>query len=247
MYAGALASQEANQDPIDLAFQAVTSTRRVLDNFPRATPVSFAPFDARSRCTEAVIELGGKRLRVLKGAVRTLAEACAMLPAAIEALDARVSESAAKGHRALAVTRGPESSTPTLIGLVTLFDPSRPDAEQLIAALRGLGVSGKMLAGDALAIARETAHSGGLLDTERVSDLKTASALAGNEAVDLPAGANGFAEVYPEGKYFGMQHACAGGHQRGLAVACGGRQAAGGRRRNGGGIERLVRHGVWRS
>ena len=61
------------------------------------TPVSFTPFDAKNRRTEAVIEQNGQRLRVMKGAVRTVAEACGLQPPAIEALEARVDESAAEG------------------------------------------------------------------------------------------------------------------------------------------------------
>lgn len=216
LYAGALASQEANQDPIDLAFLAQARARGVSDNAPEAVVVSFAPFDAKSRRTEAVVELNGQRLRVMKGAVRTLAEACAMLPPAIEALEARVGASAAKGYRTLAVARGPQTGKPVLIGLVTLFDPPRPDARQLISELRGLGVSVKMLTGDALAVARDIAQGVGLLDIRRVSDLKAASAKAGNEAIDSFAGADGFAEVYPEDKYIVVQHLQTAGHVTGM-------------------------------
>lgn len=216
LYAGALASQEANQDPIDLAFLAQARARGVSDDAPEAVVVSFAPFDAKSRRTEAVVELNGQRLRVMKGAVRTLAEACAMLPPAIEALEARVGASAAKGYRTLAVARGPQTGKPVLIGLVTLFDPPRPDARQLISELRGLGVSVKMLTGDALAVARDIAQGVGLLDIRRVSDLKAASAEAGNKAIDSFAGADGFAEVYPEDKYIVVQHLQTAGHVTGM-------------------------------
>ena len=82
------------------------------------TLVSFIPFDAKTRRTEAVVEQSGQRLRVMKGAVHTIAEACGLKPPAIEALDARVSASAAKGYRTLAVARGPETGAPTLVGLV---------------------------------------------------------------------------------------------------------------------------------
>ena len=34
LFAGALASQEANQDPIDLAFLAAAKARRIFDNVP---------------------------------------------------------------------------------------------------------------------------------------------------------------------------------------------------------------------
>src|ERR1019366_395660 len=87
LVAGALASQEANQDPIDLAFLAAAKARHVFDNLPTFTRVSFAPFDAKNRRTEAVVEQHGQRLRVIKGAVRTLAEACGVQAPAIEALE----------------------------------------------------------------------------------------------------------------------------------------------------------------
>ena len=192
LFAGALASQEANQDPIDLAFLAAAKERHIFDNLPKVTPVSFAPFDAKNRRTEAVVEQNGQRLRVMKGAVRTIAEACGLQPPAIEALEARVSESAAKGYRTLAVARGPETGAPALVGLVTLYDPPRPDAKQLIATLHDLGVPVKMLTGDALAVASEIARGVGLPNIRRVADLKAASAQAGNEAVDLVGGRRWF-------------------------------------------------------
>ena len=145
LFAGALASQVANQDPIDLAFLAAAKDRHVFDNLPKVTPDSFAPFDAKYRRTEAVVEQNGQRLRVMKGAVRTVAEACGLQPPAIEALEARVSESALKGYRTLAVARGPEEDKPGLVGLVTLYDPPRPDAKQLISELHDLGVRPALL------------------------------------------------------------------------------------------------------
>src|SRR5450759_4679507 len=162
LFAGALASQEANQDPIDLAFLTAAKDRHIFDNLPKVAPVSFAPFDAKYRRTEAVVEQNGQRLRVMKGAVRTIAEACGLQPSAIETLEARVSESALKGYRTLAVARGPEAGTLTLLGLVTLYDPPRPDARQLIATLQDRGVSVKMLTGDALPVASEIARGVGL-------------------------------------------------------------------------------------
>ena len=216
LFAGALASQEANQDPIDLAFLAAANARHVFDGVPAVTPVSFAPFDAKNRRTEAVVEQSGQRLRVMKGAVRTVAEACGLQPPAIAALEARVSESASKGYRTLAVARGPESGTPGLVGLVSLYDPPRPDAQQLITTLQDLGVPVKMLTGDALAVACEIGKGVGLPNIRRAADLKAASAQAGDKAVDLLAGADGLAEVYPEDKYLVVQHLQAAGHVVGM-------------------------------
>jgi magnesium-transporting ATPase (P-type) len=216
LFAGALASQEADEDPIDLAFLAASKERQIADGLAAVTRISFAPFDAKDRRTEAVVVVNGQRLQVMKGAVRSVAQACGLQPPAIEALEARVGESALKGYRTLAVGRGPDSGTPELIGLVTLYDPPRPDAQQLIAALRRLGVSVKMLTGDTLPVAREIAQVVGLTDIRPVADLKAASTQAGNEAVDLLAGAGGFAEVYPEDKYIVVQHLQAAGHVVGM-------------------------------
>ncbi|HSN40769.1 MAG TPA: HAD-IC family P-type ATPase, partial [Burkholderiales bacterium] len=216
LFAGALASQEANQDPIDLAFLAAAKEQRVFDGASAITPVSFAPFDAKNRRTEAVVEQNGQRLRVMKGAVRTVARICGLRPSAIETLEAKVSESALKGYRTLAVARGPETGALALVGLVTLYDPPRPDAGQLIAALRDFGVSVKMLTGDALAVAGEIAQGVGLPNIRRVADLKAASAQADNATADLLAGVGGFAEVYPEDKYIVVQHLQAAGHVTGM-------------------------------
>ena len=142
LLAGALASQEADQDPIDLAFLAA-SARQAGPGRTAFTPVSFAPFDAKSRRTEAVVSHDGQQLRVMKGAVRTVASACGLAAHEIEALEARVSDSARKGYRTLAVARGPATGTPVLLGLVTLVDPLRPDAAQLISATARSGRRGE--------------------------------------------------------------------------------------------------------
>jgi H+-transporting ATPase len=216
LFAAALASQEANQDPIDLAFLAAAKERRIFDSLPRVTPISFTPFDAKTRRTEAVVEQNGLQLRVMKGAVRTIAETCGQQPPEIAVLEARVSESAANGYRMLAVARGPKEGAPILIGLVSLYDPPRPDAKQLIAALRDHGVVVKMLTGDALAVASEIASGVGLPNIRRMADLKAASEKAGNEKADLFAGADGFAEVFPEDKYIVVKHLQAAGHVTGM-------------------------------
>ncbi|GAA0332169.1 plasma-membrane proton-efflux P-type ATPase [Sphingomonas oligophenolica] len=209
--AGALASRESNQDPIDLAFLAAATANRVFDDLPAITPVSFAPFDAKTRRTEALVEQNGRRLRVMKGAVRAVAEACGLKPPALEALDARVSAAAARGYRTLAVARGVGENTPVLLGLVSLYDPPRPDAAQLIATLHGLGVRVKMLTGDALAVALETGRGIGLPNIRRVAEVKGACGTA-----DLFTGADGFAEVYPEDKYILVRNLQAAGRVTGM-------------------------------
>jgi magnesium-transporting ATPase (P-type) len=100
--------------------------------------------------------------------------------------------------------------------LVTLYDPPRADAKQLIAALHDLGVAVKMLTGDALAIASEIARGVGLPNIRRMADLKAAGGAPGNDAVDLLAGADGLAEVFPQDKYTVVKHLQAAGHVTGM-------------------------------
>ena len=214
--AGALASRESNQDPIDLAFLAAAKDRHALEKEPKTTPISFAPFDAANRRTEAVVEQDGKRFRVMKGAVRTIAEACGFQPPAIHALEAKVADSAAKGYRTLAVARGPESGPVALLGLVSLEDPLRPDAKELVATLHGLGVSVKMLTGDALAVATEIAKGIGLSDIRRMAEMKAEMAKTDAKTTDPFSGADGFAEVFPEDKYVVVKGLQASNHVTGM-------------------------------
>jgi magnesium-transporting ATPase (P-type) len=193
--AGAAASQEADQDPIDLAFLAAARARGARGAGER---IGFTPFDPATRRTEALVELEGRRVRLMKGALGALARACGLEGAALEPLEAHARAAAARGERTLAVARGPQDGAPALIGLVSLADPPRPDAAQLIGALRALGVQVKMLTGDAPPVAREIARRVGLGEIRRAADLKAAGA-AGAPA--LLAAADGLAEVYPEDKY----------------------------------------------
>ena len=216
LFAGALASQESNQDPIDLAFLSAAKGKHIFDEKLTINPISFVPFDAQTRRTEAVVEQNGKRIRVMKGAVRTVAEACGLDVPAIDSLETMVSESALKGYRSLAVAQGTEIDPPDLIGLVSLYDPPRVDAEQMIKKLRNLGISVKMLTGDALPVASEIASEVGLTNIRHVSDLKNASTNSNKETADFLAGVDGYAEVFPEDKYIVVQHLQKEGHITGM-------------------------------
>jgi H+-transporting ATPase len=214
--AGALASQVANQDPIDQAFLAAAKERNIFGSMNMAAPVSFVPFDAKNRRTEAIVDQNGKRFRIIKGAVRTVAEACLLQPATTDVLLEQVSQSALKGYRTLAVAQGPENGSLAFLGLVTLYDPPWPDAGQLIAELRDLGVPVKMLTGDSLPVAREIGQRLGLPNIRSVAELKAANSQADSKTLDWLQGVDGFAEVYPEDKYMVVQHLQEAGHVTGM-------------------------------
>jgi H+-transporting ATPase len=92
LLAGALASREANQDPVDLAFLAAARGRGLIGAASPAAPLFYKPFDAKTRRTQAVVEQNGQRVRVMKGAVRSIAEVCGLTAPAMEALEVLVGE-----------------------------------------------------------------------------------------------------------------------------------------------------------
>jgi magnesium-transporting ATPase (P-type) len=73
-----------------------------------------------------------------------------------------------------------------------------------------------MLTGDALPVAREIGQGVGLPNIRHLADLKASGAQAGNHSVDLFAGTDGFAEVFPEDKYTVVKHLQAAGHVTGM-------------------------------
>ncbi|MGD6933415.1 MAG: plasma-membrane proton-efflux P-type ATPase [Candidatus Bathyarchaeia archaeon] len=200
VFYGALASQEANQDPIDIAF--IESAKREGLPIGDYKQTSFVPFDARTRRTEATLQKDGETFGVMKGAVRIIGTACGLNETEEKQLEEQTQEYALKGYRTLAVAKTNNNEKPTLVGLAMLYDMPRPDSKQLIQELNKLGISVKMLTGDALPIAKETAKNVGLgenitLASSLKADMKTDALLAEEEAQQ----SDGFAEVYPEDKY----------------------------------------------
>ena len=214
--AGALASQEANHDPIDLAFLAAAKEKQIFNKAPIITPISFSPFDTQNRRTEAVFEQNGQRFRVMKGAVRTIAEACGVSLNDIVQLEESLIAATQKEVRSLAVARGSDNGPVELIGIVSFSDPLRSDAKQLIAELNSLGVSVKMLTGDALSVAQEIGHDLDLNNIRRISDIKSSDNQSNEESISLLEDADGLAEVYPEDKYTVVRQLQTCGHIVGM-------------------------------
>ena len=212
--AGALASNEANADPIDLAFLQAVKDRKIAPRVGRT--LSFAPFSASTRRTEAVIEVDGVTLRCMKGALRTVAEAAGLDAPAITALEDAANAEALKGVRTLAVARAEDDAPLKLVGLAYLHDAPRPDSRRLIDELRSLGIAVKMLTGDALPVAREIARTLGLGEIVRAPDIRAAQHDGGSRTADLVAEAGGFAEVFPEDKYLVVKGLQAAGHIVGM-------------------------------
>jgi H+-transporting ATPase len=207
---GALASAEADQDPIDMAFLRAARERKLIDDTDRT--LRFTPFTSKTRRTEALVESGGRSVQVMKGALDTIAGAIGLSSETIAALQAIAHEQARTGFRTLAVAAADQGQPFRLVGLVSLYDPPRPDSRELIAELHSCGVAVKMLTGDALPVAEEVAHELGLGEVTHAPQ----AAGATRNMADVLISASGFAEVYPEDKFLVVKTLQSAGHVVGM-------------------------------
>jgi H+-transporting ATPase len=198
--AGALASRADNDDPIDLAVLGGLDDAKELDGY---SVTHFEPFNPVDKRTEAAVtDTDGTSFKVSKGAPQVIL-ALAGNTAAIKAdVDTAVNDFATRGFRALGVARADGSDGWRFLGVLPLFDPPREDAKTTIATALAMGVSVKMVTGDAIAIAKETAAKVGLgtniLDAAGLGDVKKKESAAVVESIET---ADGFAQVFPENKY----------------------------------------------
>jgi len=207
----ALASNDANADPIDCALLRAAAA---LVSKPDTKVLSFQPFSAATRHTEAIVSVQGRVLRCVKGALRTVAVVAGLPADAITRLEAQASIEARHGERVLAVARADEGGALELIGLAYLYDPPRPDSARLVAELRRLGVRVKMLTGDALPVAQAIATVLGLGAIERAPDLRGAPAEP-SDGTPM-ARVDGYAEVFPEDKFLVVKRLQEAGHVVGM-------------------------------
>ncbi|MDJ0313599.1 plasma-membrane proton-efflux P-type ATPase [Arthrobacter sp. H35-D1] len=202
--AGALASRADNDDPIDLAILGGLSDPNALDGY---TVTGYQPFDPVSKRTEATVTAIGTgteqdTFKVSKGAPQVIMAVAADASAVKAAVDTAVNDFAARGYRSLGVARTGPGGDWRFLGVLPLFDPPREDAAATITTARKMGVEVKMVTGDALAIAKETAVKVGLganiLDAAGLGEVAKTESAATAESIER---ADGFAQVFPEHKY----------------------------------------------
>ncbi|KAJ5214034.1 hypothetical protein N7449_001203 [Penicillium cf. viridicatum] len=148
--------------------------------------LEFTPFDPVSKKVTAYVQdLNGEKMICVKGApmtiLRTVETETSLCDQFFKEYEAKVTEFASRGFRALGVAR-----------------------KRQVSEAQELGLSVKMLTGDAVAIARETARRLGLgtniYNAERLG-VTGAGSMSGSEVNDFVEAADGFAEVYPQHKY----------------------------------------------
>jgi H+-transporting ATPase len=196
----ALASRADDKDTIDLAVLGGMKNEHALKGYQ---VVHFQPFDPVHKRTEATVRgTDGKEFKVTKGAPQVILELSANAGQVQPAVEQAVNAFAARGFRSLGVARADQDGKWQFLGVLPLFDPPREDAKATIATAHQMGVNVKMVTGDALAIARETARKLGLgtniLDASGFGDTKHHETAQLEESIEK---ADGFAQVFPEHKF----------------------------------------------
>ena len=197
---GALASRAENNDTIDLA---VLGGLKDKDSLKSYEVVHFQPFDPVHKRTEATVKAkDGKTFKVTKGAPQVILKLSANAGQVKPAVDRAVNEFAARGFRSLGIARADDEGQWEFIGVLPLFDPPREDAMSTIETASQMGVKIKMVTGDALAIAKETAKKlnmgTNILDAGGLGDAKHQENTQMAESIEQ---ADGFAQVFPEHKF----------------------------------------------
>jgi H+-transporting ATPase len=197
---GALASRSDNNDTIDLAVIGGLKNEEATKDFQ---VLHFMPFDPVHKRTEASVkDKDGKEFKVTKGAPQVIMQLSANAGQIKTDVDKAVNEFAARGFRSLGVARAEGNGPWQLVGVLPLFDPPRDDAKETIATALKMGVKIKMVTGDALAIAKETAKKldmgTNILDAAALGDAKKEES---DEVAKEIEKADGFAQVFPEHKF----------------------------------------------
>jgi H+-transporting ATPase len=196
----ALASRAEDKDTIDLAVISGVKDDKALKAYQ---VLHFQPFDPVHKRTEATIKgSDGKQFKVAKGAPQVILEMSTNIGEVKPAVEKAVNDFAARGFRSLGVARADQEGKWQLVGVLPMFDPPREQAKATIASARQMGVKVKMVTGDQLAIAQETARQLGMgtniLDATVLRDSKNQQSAQSVESIEK---ADGFAQVFPEDKY----------------------------------------------
>lgn len=196
----ALASSADNNDTIDLAVLAGLNDTEVLNNYQIS---HFQPFDPVHKRTETSVKcVDGKEFKVTKGAPQVILALSVNAKHIAAVVDKAANEFAARGFRSLGVARADKEGQWQFLGLLPLFDPPREDAQTTIATANQMGVKVKMVTGDQLAIAQETAKKLGMgahiFDTNNFDVPKEKFSDKLSESIEH---ADGFAQVFPEHKF----------------------------------------------
>eukprot|EP00244_Chara_vulgaris_P014500 TRINITY_DN90_c0_g1_i1.p1 TRINITY_DN90_c0_g1~~TRINITY_DN90_c0_g1_i1.p1 ORF type:complete len:986 (-),score=224.87 TRINITY_DN90_c0_g1_i1:2450-5407(-) len=171
--------------------------------------VEYMPFNPKVKRTEATLKgPDGKVFKTTKGAPHIILDLCENKREIANEVNARVNQFGLRGIRCLAVAKADEGDRWRMMGVLTFLDPPRPDTKDTIERAQKFGVVVKMITGDQVVIALETARALGLGTSIR--GVQGLPSLGADNKIPKDLGKNygrmildcdGFAQVFPEHKY----------------------------------------------
>jgi H+-transporting ATPase len=211
----ALASRAEDKDTIDLA---VIGGVKDDTELKRCKVLHFQPFDPVHKRTEATVKgPDAKQFFVAKGAPQVILKVATNAAEVRGAVEKAILDFAGRGYRSLGVARADEEGKWKFAGILPLFDPPREDAKETIANAVKMGVKIKMVTGDQIAIARETSKQLGLgvniLDANALGDTTQKETPKISGEIEK---ADGFAQVFPEHKFYIVNSLQDSGHIVGM-------------------------------
>merc|ERR1712193_471153 len=181
--------------------------------------LDYLPLDPGIKHTEGTVKdkskkiNGGATFKTSKGAPQVLLKLVEQAGGCDadtkKQIEKDVTELGKRGIRAIAVAKTDESGVWRMMGLLTFLDPPRPDTKETVRLSRVNGVAVKMITGDHLLIAMETARVLDMGDCIQSAEglplldkeTKAKPANLGRDYGDKFLAADGFAQTYPEHKY----------------------------------------------
>jgi len=198
--------KEPPKDALDtLTLGAVDQAR-----LAKIESIEYIPFDPVHKRTEGTVKdtATGKIFKTTKGAPHVIMKL--VNDSSIEhKVEADVKALGERGIRALAVAKTDDGGKWKFLGLLTFLDPPRLDTKQTIADARLYSVKVKMITGDHLLIAKETARvldlGTNILTAEELpmldKETKKKPDNLGKDYGELCYHSDGFAQVFPEHKF----------------------------------------------
>ena len=195
----------ATEDPIDkavvLGSQSIGFDVKEIGEWNIS---DYTPADSTSKRSAAVVEIQGKKRRVIKGAPQVVLAACDVSADVADRYLKDVEDLAGKGYRAIGIAYKDtepygEDAGMTLVAVLPLRDPPREDTRETVDAARELGITVKMITGDHAAAAKQIGEETGI-----EGDLVTADQIASWNDDEFAAKAERysiFSQVMPESKY----------------------------------------------
>ena len=190
-----------NLDPIEKVIL------EILDDYPQTIQLlekhkisEYSGFDPVAKRTQAWAESpDGRRTLCTKGAPMAVLNLCATTSKVAEGYREMATKLSQQGYRSLGVARKSENGEWELLGLLPLFDPPRSETTSVIQTAKTLGVTVKVITGDAMVVAQHHAASIGMgtniVNTVLCGDKNTLSDPELSAAMEA---ADGYAEVFPE-------------------------------------------------